>query len=235
MPAENDYHKYFIVDGKHVGDYESMYRFCPDPWRIEELGLRLDMKAALLLVDSLPLAPLRVLDAGAGAGLLSLELIRLLGKTRPGSDVILSDISETALGLAKKRIEKALGPKPLGNGGPEDLGVKVTAAPFDLRQIGKANCPWPDGTFDLVFLAQTLWGLVENLEGLFPGLRFKLKTPGHLIISQHFPGPDHQSYAAFVDPALVSKLAKDAGFKLLHTLETDRMVNHHWAALWSCD
>jgi SAM-dependent methyltransferase len=223
------------------------------------------MRAALLLVDSLPNKPLRVLDAGAGAGFLSLELIGLLAKTRPGSEVILSDISETALELANKRIEKALGLNSKSNGGLAEKKVKVSSRAFDLlaenevkvnsrafdllaenkvkvssqafdlREISQAYCPWADGTFDLIFLAQTLWGLIENLEGLFPGLRLKLKSPGYLIMSQHFPGPKGQNYASFVDPSLVSKLAQEAGFKLLHTLETDRMENHHWAASWTCD
>ncbi|MDR2612608.1 MAG: hypothetical protein LBG06_07250, partial [Deltaproteobacteria bacterium] len=72
------YRDYFISGGRHVGDYEGMYRDCEDPWRIEELGLRLDMKAALLLLEAFPPAgrgpggALRALDAGAGAGLFSL-------------------------------------------------------------------------------------------------------------------------------------------------------------------
>ncbi|MDR1677992.1 MAG: hypothetical protein LBS44_06335, partial [Deltaproteobacteria bacterium] len=62
----------------------------------------------------------------------------------------------------------------------------------------------------------------------------KLKSPGHLIFSQHFPGSGRQSYAAFLDPDKIMELAEKAGFRLLHTLETDRTVNHHWAALWTC-
>ena len=50
----NDYRKYVILDGRHVGDYEGAWRHCPDPWRIEELGVRLDMSAALLLLGLVP-------------------------------------------------------------------------------------------------------------------------------------------------------------------------------------
>jgi SAM-dependent methyltransferase len=225
VETDNDYGKYFIVDGKHVGDYEGMYRDCPDPWRIEELGFRLDMRAALLLVELLPPGPLRVLDAGAGAGLLSLELLRLLARTRQGSSLALSDISGTALELARGRLRGDMG----------SIGGGVTFTEYDLRKVGTDDCPWPDGSFDLIFLAQVLWGLVENVGGLFPGLRAKLKEGGRLIMSQHFPGPGRQGYAPFLDPPMVSRLAEGAGFRLLHTLETDRMENHHWAALWSCD
>ncbi|MDR3135404.1 MAG: class I SAM-dependent methyltransferase [Deltaproteobacteria bacterium] len=224
--TDNDYHKYFIVDGRHVGDYEGMYKNCPDPWQIEELGLRLDMRAALLLVDQLPTKPLMALDAGAGAGLLSAELLVLLSQTRPGSHLTLSDISETALGLAKKRI--------LGEPGLALGSTQVTFTPFDLRSIGEPSCPWPEGSFDLIFLAQVLWGLAESLDGLFPGLKSKLKPDGYLVMSQHFPGPGRQRYAPCLDPPMVSGLASRAGLNLRHTLETDRTENHHWAALWSC-
>jgi SAM-dependent methyltransferase len=227
--TDNDYGKYFIVDGKHVGDYEGMYRDCQDPWNIEELGFRLDMKAALLLVDLLPFKALSVLDAGAGAGLLSLELVNLLAKTRPGSTFTLSDISLAALDRAKNRIA---GSYP-NFSGPN--GETISFIPFDLRKVDAPECPWPDDSFDLIFLGQVLWGLVENVDGLFPGLKRKIKKGGHLIMSQHFPEPQNQTYAKDLDCRLVAKLAGLAGFNLMRTLETDRMTNHHWAALWSCD
>ncbi|MDR1111128.1 MAG: methyltransferase domain-containing protein [Deltaproteobacteria bacterium] len=229
MQAGNDYHKYFIVDGRHVGDYEAMYRECADPWRIEELGMRLDMRAALLLAGQAPEGPIRVLDAGCGAGLLSLELWELLARTRPGSSLTISDISPTAVAKASERI---LGSPGARGGGALPVGLE--ARPFDLRLIGDPRCPWPDGSFGLILMAQVLWGLVENLGGLFGGLARKLGPDGLLVMSQHFPGPGRQGYAPSLGPDAVLDLAGLAGLRLLHTLETDRATNHHWAAAWTC-
>jgi SAM-dependent methyltransferase len=89
-PGSKDCRDYFISGGVHIGDYEGMYRDCEDPWRIEELGVRLDMKAALLLLENflpaLASDPLNVLDAGAGAGLFSLALYERLKKISAGSN-----------------------------------------------------------------------------------------------------------------------------------------------------
>jgi SAM-dependent methyltransferase len=214
--------KYFIVDGRHVGDYEGMWSACPDPWRIEELGVRLDMRAALLLLDDLPPGLRRVLDAGAGSGLFTLELAKKLLPLSPDLLLTVSDIAPSALARAGPRLAAAL----------PGLGFELAA--FDLRLLGSASSPWPDGHFDLIVLAQVLWGLIENIGGLFPSLARKLAPGGRLLMSQHFLRPGEQTYAAGVvdGPAEVEALAGAAGFSLLHTLETDRGVNHHWAALW---
>ena len=103
-----DYRDYFIVDGRHVGDYEGMYLNAEDPWSIEKLGVRLDMRAALLLLDSLPEPPARALDLGAGAGLFSLEIWRALLKRNPGASLVLSDVSPAALALAETRFRREI-------------------------------------------------------------------------------------------------------------------------------
>jgi SAM-dependent methyltransferase len=236
-----------------VGDYETMYRRCADPWRIEELGLRLDMRAALLLVDEALSSgggaagqALSVLDAGCGAGLLSTELARLLIRQNPGSVLTLADISPTAVRLAEERLAKFLAEtrkdnndpkdedknKPKDKNEPNDLIVRGLS--FDLRKLGDPALPLPDGGFSLILAAQVLWGLIENLDGLFPSLRQKLVPGGSLVMSQHFPEPSRQSYAPEVDASAVAALAAKAGFELVHTLETDRGLNSHWAALWTC-
>jgi SAM-dependent methyltransferase len=230
----SDCQKYFIVDGRHVGDYEGMWRDCPDPWRIEELGLRLDMRAALLLLEpppdggpgraaGAPKTPLSVLDAGAGSGLFTLELAKRLAELGHEPRLVVSDIAPAALARAGPRLAAAL----------PDLDFHL--APFDLRRLGEAGCPWPDGSFDLIVLAQVLWGLIEGIDSLFPALARKLARGGRLLMSQHFPLPGRQSYAADVadGPAKIQAMAAAAGLDLLHTLETDRGTNHHWAALWN--
>jgi SAM-dependent methyltransferase len=241
---KNDYHQYFISHGRHVGDYEGMYRSCADPWRIEELGLRLDMRAALLLVESVLGTSRRILDAGCGAGLLSAEIATLLescriSDARAGSsntpaaqerfdkfELTLSDISPTAVELCRKRLNAP--------GSPVLSRVSLSFIPFDLRRLGEDICPFPDRSFDLIIIHQVLWGLIENLENLFPALKKKLSPSGSLVIGQHFPEAGEKQYALHVDPDYVLKLASRASFNLTRTLETDRGRNYHWSALWSC-
>ncbi|MDR2456001.1 MAG: class I SAM-dependent methyltransferase [Deltaproteobacteria bacterium] len=217
----NDYHKYVIQDGRHIGDYETMWRECPDPWRIEELGVRLDMLAALLLLGRVP-AVEKVLDGGAGSGLFTLEAARRLKERSPGFTLVVSDISPAALAKAETRLREA------------DLGLSLHFRPFDLRLLGSRQCPWPANSFDLIILAQVLWGVADFLEGLFPALGQMLAPGGHLLMSQHFFQPGLQKYAAdkVTCPERLIELAGEAGFELRHSLETDRHVNHHWAGLW---
>ena len=127
----NDYHKYVIRDGIHVGDYETMWRECPDPWKIDELGVRLDMSAALLLLGRVPAVEM-VLDGGAGSGLFTLEAARRLKERSPDFTLVVSDISPTALAKAEIRLREA------------DLGLNLQFRPFDLRLLGSPACPWPE-------------------------------------------------------------------------------------------
>ncbi|MDR1487432.1 MAG: class I SAM-dependent methyltransferase [Deltaproteobacteria bacterium] len=221
----DDYHQYYIIGDRHVGDYEGMYQNCADPWRIEELGFRLDMKAALVLLQEYPKAA-KALDAGAGAGYFTQKVIELLLESNTSLHFTVSDISPKALELAEER---------LSNRFASHSDVAIDFVPFDLRNIDGEICPFADDTFDLIIVAQTLWGLIENIHGLFPGLARKLKCGGRLLMSQHFLPPKEQKYAADIvsRPQDLLKLADQSGFKLLHTMETDRSVNHHLAALWS--
>lgn len=218
----NDYNKYVIQNGRHIGEYESMWQNCPDPWHIEELGVRLDMSAALLLLGRVPVVE-SVLDGGSGSGLFTLEAARRLKERSSSFSLVVSDISPTALAKAKIRLQEA------------DLGLNLQFQPFDLRRLGAPECPWPDNGFDLVILAQVLWGVADNLEGLFPALSRKLAPGGHLLMSQHFFQPGIQRYAAdkVTCPERLVELSAEAGFELQHTLETDRLSNHHWAGLWT--
>ncbi|MDR1656674.1 MAG: class I SAM-dependent methyltransferase [Deltaproteobacteria bacterium] len=219
----DDYRRYFIVDGRHVGDYEGMYRHTSDPWRIEELGVRLDMRSALLLLELCPPRLKRILDAGAGAGLFTLEAARVLAKNSPGIRMVVSDISPTALDKATQRLSGA------------GLEAEFEYTAFDLRDLDTPGCPWPDSYFEVIILAQVLWSLMENIDGVFSALAAKLVRGGHLLMSQHFFPPEKQQYAAAIinGPSGVEALASKNGFKLIHTLETDRGINHHWAALWT--
>ncbi|MDR1041497.1 MAG: class I SAM-dependent methyltransferase [Deltaproteobacteria bacterium] len=241
---EKSYRDYFIRDGIHVGDYEGMYRDCEDPWRIEELGIRLDMRAALLLLKAYPPeaggpgGELRALDAGAGAGLFSLALFRALAEGFGRVELALNDVSPTALSKAEERFRAAGAPLPALV--PYDLRLLVghpaggvSHGPGGAPSPPLASWPFAPGSLDLVVLAQSLWGVVLELDGVLCAFRRLLAPGGALLVSQHFPGEARQLFGREVTgPEDFSRHLRRAGFALLAELETDRASNHHWGAMW---
>ncbi len=210
-----DYHEYFIQDGRHVGRYEEMYRNCPDPWHIEELGPRLDMAAALLLLSGREKAIGRFLDVGAGLGLFSGLLAEKIWRENPGAAGVITDISATATAGAAARLKDP----------------RLAFQCLDIRSLA-ARPAFHRESFDLVVMAQVLWGILENLGETLGGLAALLPPGGLFLISQHFPGSGQTYGADIVDsPEALAAHLRGAGFKILQTLETNRAVNHHWAAL----
>lgn len=238
----NDYEKYFIVNDAHVGEYEAMYRNCRDPWRIEELGFRLDMKAALLLLDYCHGPIKRVLDAGAGNGLFTERLVARLWRDYPQSFVTVSDISTTALTLAAERLSgPSSRPRPESSSGerrpepaPPPSGSRLDYVAFDLRWANSDLCPWPANHFDLIVLAQVIWGLLENLSQCLEGLARLTRPGGYLLLTQHFLQPGTQKYGLGLveTPDDLSLFTRQAGYNLLESVEINRKSNYHWASLW---
>lgn len=210
-----DYHDYFIKDGRHLGRYEEMYRDCPDPWRIEELGTRLDMRAALLLLAGRGRRVNRFLDVGAGLGLFTGLVTQALWRENPDARGVVTDISATAVARAKSRL----------------ADPRLDFAALDARSLAEAPA-FPPRSFDLVVLAQVLWGLLDTLPATLAALAELLTPGGLLLISQHFPGT-RQTYGLEVvaSPEDLAEHLAAAGLTLLDTVETNRAVNHHWAAL----
>jgi SAM-dependent methyltransferase len=213
---EPDCHDYFISQGRHVGRYEEMYQKCADPWRIEELGARLDMRAALLLLAGREKSVNRFLDVGAGLGLFTGLLAETLWRVNPGARGLATDIAPAAVARARRRLT--------------DPRLDFQAA--DARNLALTPL-WPPESFDLVVLAQVLWGLLENLDATLAALAALLPAGGFLLVSQHFPGPERQTYGADIvsTPEGLTRRLAAAGLTVLETLETNRAVNHHWAAL----
>ena len=213
---KSDCHAYFISGGRHIGRYEEMYRNCADPWRIEELGPRLDMRAALLLLEGRLAKVKRFLDMGAGLGLFTGLVAETVWRVNPEARGVVTDIAPSAVARASARLA--------------DPRLDFQAA--DARELDQKPL-WPPGSFDLVILAQVLWGLLENLGGSLAALARLLPRDGLLLVSQHFPGPERQTYGAEVvsTPEELAGRLGPAGLEIIDTLETNRAVNHHWAAL----
>jgi len=213
---ERDYHDYFIKDGCHVGRYEEMYLNCPDPWRIESLGVRLDMKAALLLLAGREKEIFSFLDIGAGLGLFTGLLTETLWRENPAVTGTVTDISPSAVERAAGRL----------------ADPRLKFMPLDARALPEAPL-FPPGSFDLVVMAQVLWGLLENLDDVLAALNSVLRPGGWMLISQHFPGAGRQAYGAemVASPDDFTLRLNQAGLEIVETLETNRDSNHHWAAL----
>jgi SAM-dependent methyltransferase len=211
---EPDYHDYFLMDGRHIGRYEEMYRDCADPWRIEDLGLRLDMRAALLLLEGRLVQVRRFLDIGAGLGFFTGFLAEAIWRVNPEARGLVTDIAPTAVARAGRRL----------------ADPRLDFQTADARALDSL---WPGRSFDLVVLAQVLWGLLENLDNALAGLARLLPPGGLMLVSQHFPGPGRQSYGAdlVAGPEDLAVRLAAAGLEISETLETNRAVNHHWAAL----
>lgn len=213
---EHNYRDYFIKEGLHVGHYEDMYHNCKDPWRIEELGRRLDMQAALLLLEGREGKINDFLDVGAGLGLFTGFLIENIWKHNPRARGLVTDISETAITRAEQNL----------------ADPRLYFQTLDVRTLASEPRLSPQ-SFDLVVLAQVLWGLLEDLGGTLRALSELLRPEGMMLISQHFPGKENQSYGAEVvnTPLDLVKFLNEADLKPVATLETNRSTNHHWAAL----
>jgi SAM-dependent methyltransferase len=233
----NDYEKYFIVNGVHIGEYEAMYRNCRDPWNIETMGVRLDMLSALLLLNYCQGPMIRALDAGAGNGLFTEQVVKHLWEKNHNCAVTVSDISTTALTIAAERLSgpfSHIRPDPKLDPVPPARGTRLDYVAFDLRWANSELCPWPDDHFDLIVLSQVVWGLLENLGQSLSGLAKLTRPGGYLLITQHFFQPGQQQYGLGLveNPDDLSLFVLQAGYRLIHSLETDRESNYHWASLW---
>lgn len=215
-----DYHDYFIKGGRHLGRYEEMYQNCPDPWRIEELGPRLDMRAALLLLAGREKSIRRFLDLGAGLGLFTALLTEALWRVNPEARGVVTDISATAVARAESRL----------------ADPRLEFKTLDARSLPVGSDLRPQA-FDLIIMAQILWGLLEDLDRTLAALAGLLTPGGAILVSQHFPGPERQSYGREIvaSPEDLTRRLAGAGLQVRETLESNRAVNHHWAALIGLD
>ena len=203
-----DYHDYFIKDGRFIGRFEEMYQNVDDPWHIDRLGRRIDMDAALLLVESANRPCRRVLDAGCGKGLFTSLLHQ---KTQ--AHIWACDVSATAVAQARDRYKS-----------PD-----IEFFTFDLNRPDAL--PFDPGFFDLIAMAQTMWCVLPALEEIFKVFARLLRPGGTLLLSQHFLQPGQQKYGADImaGPEDLIRLVEKAGFQIKATLETDRLTNHHLA------
>jgi SAM-dependent methyltransferase len=210
-----DYHDYYIKDGKFIGEFEQMYQNIDDPWgTVEHVGwLKNDLLLALLSHIASGSTVEKVLHAGCALGALTARVHQTLGM---GTQVWGCDISPTA-------INKSAAQHP---------GINFFA--HDLSQIERA--PFPAGFFDLILMAETMWYVLPWLDKIFQGFHTMLRPGGHLVMQQYFLQPGQQSYGNEIveTPDDLIKFIVKAGFKVLHRVDVDAFENHtllFWASL----
>jgi 2-polyprenyl-3-methyl-5-hydroxy-6-metoxy-1,4-benzoquinol methylase len=95
----NDYHKYVISNGKLIGDFEEMYKYCDDPWKQSQHLNQLSTRVEVALIHLKRLredhSVTKVLEIGCGFGHLSAEISHL------GFEITGLDFSPTAIEKAK--------------------------------------------------------------------------------------------------------------------------------------
>jgi ubiquinone/menaquinone biosynthesis C-methylase UbiE len=126
----------------------------------------------------------RVLEIGPGPGFFSVEIAKRLS----GGKLDLFDIQPEMLEKAERQLVRA---------GFHDVGFTAGAAGDGL--------PFPNGTFDLAFLAAVI-GEVPDPRACLRSLRSVLKPGGRLVFLEMFPDPDRLSVRELRD------LAEPEGF-----------------------
>lgn len=134
------------------------------------------------VIDGLLLAGAeRVLELGPGPGYFSTEIARRL----PEGRLELFDLQPEMLAKARHALERA---------GCHNVGFHAGDASGEL--------PFPDGCFDVAFLAAVL-GEVPDKSACIRSLARVLRPGGLLVFVEAFPDPDRQSVSmlrALVEP-----------------------------------
>ena len=136
-------------------------------WFLELPARRLVMSPELL-ASRLPLRPdASVLEIGPGSGYYSLEVALRI----PAGRLELFDIQPEMLARCRAKCEAA---------GLANVGFTTGDG---------ASLPYPDASFDLVYMV-TVFGEVHDQEACLRSIRRVLKPSGVLSISEHMPDPD---------------------------------------------
>jgi len=128
----------------------------------------------------------RVLELGPGPGFYSTEIARRV----PKGQLDLFDIQPEMLDKARRNLE---------NAGFRDVGYHAGDA--------SSGFPFPDGHFDVAFLAAVL-GEVPDKSACIRELARVLRPGGSLVLVESFPDPDRLSVQT------LRELAEPEGFQL---------------------
>lgn len=141
-----------------------------------------------VVIEGLEISPSdRVLEVGPGPGYFSVELARRLD----GGRLHMFDLQTEMLAKARRALER---------GGYHDGGFHSGDASGEM--------PFPDASFDVVFLAAVL-GEVPDKSACVRSLARVLRPGGLLVFVEGFPDPDRQSVSTLRELAEPEGLAFD--------------------------
>jgi ubiquinone/menaquinone biosynthesis C-methylase UbiE len=140
--------------------------------RYDELGLKMQMKAAKAQLEDLDLKGKEVLDVGAGTGALSFLALEM-----GAAKVVCGDISSNMLDQCRKKAA--------------DKGLKGES--IDFRLLDAESLPFPDNSFDVTMTGMTL-GLIPDQAKAISEMARVTRGGGTVAVGGH--GPEHYWEAA---------------------------------------
>jgi SAM-dependent methyltransferase len=147
-----------------VPDFEAMYQADHDPWQVETSWY--ERRKLAVLLAALPAERYRrAWEPGCGPGLVSRRLAERVG------ELVASDVSETAVALARER-----------TGDLPGVSVHRSALP---------EVPF-EGSVDLVVAAEFLY-YVPDLEGALDVLWSRCEPGAHLVV-EHWAHHPHDAF-----------------------------------------
>lgn len=211
MASSSDYRDYVFKDGRFVGAFEEMYRHAGEvPWHQDRnaFGIFSDLDIAILKHFRRTHGFRSVCDLGCGLGYMS-ERIRAEVGAVEGAPLSVHgiDLSATAIEAARRRF-------PL--------------ASFEVADPLKSDLGHLAGRFDLVFVKEVLWYVLEGIERFFEVLG-SLSTR-FIHISQSFPEVDDYVGKSLFPNARALEAFVAQRYRVLYTVvETDS--NYHYREL----
>lgn len=197
-----DYRDFVIKNGMFIGAFEEMYQNVEDPWCIGD-ATDLQYDIVLMLLDHFSIQPERILDIGCGKGAFTDRIKR----SRPGSNVMGVDISQTAIHIAQKTYSRQ--------------GLR-----FETMDIQRDYKSFHD-RFDLVIMSQIIWYILPFVKDITRHIFTSMLNPGgYLCISQSFLKPEEQTYGKDIISSL-EDLIEIIDLSPLQIIEIDRLENHN--------
>ncbi|UTW66320.1 class I SAM-dependent methyltransferase [bacterium SCSIO 12643] len=158
MKNENNYHDYVIKDGQFIGDFENMYRDCPDPWTQSTQPNKYARTAGLIHIKNFGIQS--VLECGCGLGYYAEWMYRDTG------------ILPKSLDLSTVAIEKAQGLFP--------------HLDFEVADIVKDLVKYQD--YDCVLLSEIIWYILPDLQQILEVLKTHFKGKYLLVNQIFYKG-----------------------------------------------
>lgn len=204
--VQNEYAKYFIRDGMHVGDYEGMYRDCADPWNHVSQCHQLltDRLVALNWMRRLRRdhGSTRVVEFGCGLGHLTKAI------KDEGFGVVGVDVAESAIDRAR-------------SANPDCLFIKGDVSDYRIYQ-----CYQPD----IIYFAHLTWCILDKLDVVIDVLKAYASTRSHLptflihLLETYHPGVQKYGNEKFTNNCEIKR------YFSLHYIESGQIFHSSAAA-----